>query len=131
MSPGSFTRTPQGALRLFVLALGVEAFVSWPSGALAFAALGMVVPLAEELFFRGFVFGALEPLGVRTAFAGALLLFASAHVQQLWGNWGALLSVTLTGAALTALRAWSGSTLISAIAHLLYNLSLWTESFRG
>jgi predicted PurR-regulated permease PerM len=68
---------------------------------------------------------------VRTAFAGAPLLFASAHVQQLWGNWGALLSVTLTGAALTALRAWSGSTLISAIAHLLYNLSLWTESFRG
>lgn len=109
----------------------VEAFVSWPSGALAFAALGMVVPLAEELFFRGFVYGALSPLGARTAFVGALVLFAAAHAQQVWGNWGALLSVTLTGAALTALRAWSGSTLISAIAHLLYNLSLWTDSFRA
>ena len=109
----------------------VEAFVSWPSGALAFAALGMIVPLAEELFFRGFVFGALSPLGVRTASVGALVLFASAHAQQLWGNWGALLSVTLTGAALTALRAWSGSTLISAIAHLLFNLSLWSDSFRA
>lgn len=107
----------------------LEAFVSWPSGALAFAALGMVVPLAEELFFRGFVFGALRPLGLRIAYAGSLALFAAAHVQQLWGDFGALLSVLITGAALTALRAWSGSTLVSALAHVLYNLSLWRDSF--
>jgi uncharacterized protein len=109
----------------------IEAFISWPSGALAFAALGMAVPLAEELFFRGFVFGALRPLGLPAAFAATTLLFASIHAQQTWGNWGALLSVTVTGAVLTALRTWSGSTLVPAVTHLLYNLSLWTDSFRG
>jgi membrane protease YdiL (CAAX protease family) len=109
----------------------IEAFIAWPSGALAFAALGMAVPLAEELFFRGFVYGALSPLGTPTAFAGTVVLFAGAHAQQAWGNWGALLSVTLTGTILTALRAATGSTLVPAVAHLLYNLSLWKDSFRG
>jgi membrane protease YdiL (CAAX protease family) len=109
----------------------IEAFIAWPSGALAFAALGMAVPLAEELFFRGFVFGALSPLGTVTASVGTVLLFTAAHAQQAWGNWGALLSVTLTGTILTALRAATGSTLVPAVAHLLYNLSLWKDSFRG
>jgi membrane protease YdiL (CAAX protease family) len=109
----------------------IEAFISWPSGALAFAALGMAVPLSEELFFRGFVFGALRPLGTLAAAIGTMVLFSAAHAQQAWGNWGALLSVTLTGVLLTSLRAVTGSTLVPAVAHLLYNLSLWKDSFRG
>jgi membrane protease YdiL (CAAX protease family) len=109
----------------------IEAFISWPSGALAFAVLGMVVPLAEELFFRGFVFGALRPLGLGVASVGTVVLFAGAHAQQAWGNWGALLSVTVTGIILTALRAVTGSAIVPAVAHLLYNLSLWKDSFRG
>jgi membrane protease YdiL (CAAX protease family) len=109
----------------------IEAFIAWPSGALAFAALGMAVPLAEELFFRGFVYGALVPLGRGAAITLTSLLFAAVHAPQTWGNWGALLSVTVTGIVLTLLRAMSGSTLVPAVAHLLYNLSLWTDSFRG
>ncbi len=109
----------------------IEAFISFPSGALSFALLGMVLPLAEELFFRGFVYGSLAPLGRTYAFSLTTLLFASVHAQQTWGNWGALLAVTLTGAALTLLRALSGSTLVSGVAHLLYNLSLWTDAFRS
>jgi membrane protease YdiL (CAAX protease family) len=109
----------------------IEAFISWPSGALAFAGLGMAVPLAEELFFRGFVYGALAPRGRLLAVVVSTLLFASVHAQQTWGNWGALLAVTLTGLCLTCLRALSGSTLVPAVAHLLYNLTLWTDSFRG
>lgn len=109
----------------------IEAFISWPSGALAFALLGMTVPLAEELFFRGFVFGALRPLGLGAATFGTVMLFACAHAQQAWGNWGALLSVTLTGTLLTILRAVTGSTLVPAVAHVLYNLSLWKDSFHG
>lgn len=107
----------------------IEAYISWPSGALSFALLGMVVPLAEELFFRGFLFGALTGLGRGIASAGSLLLFVVAHAQQVWGNWGALLSVALTGALLTLLRALSGSTLVPAVAHVLFNLSLWRDSF--
>lgn len=109
----------------------IETFISWPSGALAFAALGMAVPLAEELFFRGFVFGALSPHGKASAWFGTVVLFAAAHAPQAWGNWGALLSITITGLVLTALRAASGSTLVPAVAHLLYNLSLWRDSFGG
>jgi membrane protease YdiL (CAAX protease family) len=109
----------------------IETFIAWPSGALAFAALGMAVPLAEELFFRGLVYGALEPRGRAIAYFGTLALFTAAHAQQAFGNWGALLAVTITGAVLTGLRAVTGSTLVPAVAHLLYNLSLWRDSFSG
>ena len=40
------------------------------------------------------------------------------------------LAVTVTGFVLTCLRALSGSTLVPAVAHLLYNLTLWSDSFR-
>ena len=109
----------------------IETYISWPSGALTFALLGMAVPLAEELFFRGFLYGALSGLGRTTAIAGTFALFALAHAQQAWGNWGALLSVALTGALLTLLRAFSGSTLVPAVTHILFNLSLWRASFSG
>ncbi len=109
----------------------IEAFIAWPSGALAFATLGMVVPLAEELFFRGLVYGTLAPLGRAAAIPLTTALFAAVHAPQTWGNWGALLAVTVTGLVLTCLRALSGSTLVPAVTHLLYNLSLWSESFRN
>lgn len=109
----------------------IEAFISWPSGALTFAMLGMVVPLAEELFFRGLLYGTLSPLGKPTAALGTIVLFAAAHAQQSWGNWGALASVFMTGVVLTTLRALSGSTLVPAVAHVLFNLSLWSSSFGG
>lgn len=109
----------------------IETFISWPSGALAFALVGMAAPLCEELFFRGFVFGALSRLSLSAAFCGSFALFLLAHVQQVWGNWGALASLVLTALTLTSLRALSGSTLVPALAHVLFNLSLWSSSFRG
>jgi membrane protease YdiL (CAAX protease family) len=109
----------------------IETYISWPSGALSFALVGMAAPLAEELFFRGFVFGALRRVSLGAAFGGSLALFLLGHVQQVWGNWGALSSLVLTALTLTALRALSGSTLIPALAHVLFNLSLWSASFRG
>ncbi len=109
----------------------IETFIAWPSGALSFALLGMAAPLAEELFFRGFVFGALRRHGLLSACAGSALLFVLAHVQQVWGSWGALSSLLVTTLTLTALRALSGSTLVPALAHVLFNLSLWSASFRA
>jgi membrane protease YdiL (CAAX protease family) len=109
----------------------IETFIAWPSGALSFALLGMAAPLAEELFFRGFVFGALRQTGLSAACAGSALLFVLAHVQQVWGSWGALASLLITTVALTTLRALSGSTLVPALAHVLFNLSLWSASFRA
>ncbi|AKF06315.1 CPBP family intramembrane glutamic endopeptidase [Sandaracinus amylolyticus] len=103
----------------------VEAFVSWPSGMLSFAALAVVAPIAEEVFFRGLVYGALRgPGGARrelVAIAGAWLLFAIAHAPQDWGNWGGFVSVLVAGLGFTLMRAASGSTLVPCVAHLVYN----------
>lgn len=102
----------------------IETFISFPSGMLAFAVLGAVLPMAEELFFRGVVYGALVPWGRGVAFAASAAAFALIHAQQSWGNWGALVAITGTGLILTGLRALTGSVLPSALAHVLYNLSL-------
>ena len=102
-------------------ASAVQTFVSWPSGMLSFAALAVVAPLAEEIFFRGFVQGLIEPKSRALAFLGGWLLFVLAHVPQVYGQWGALVAITVTGLVLTSLRTASRSTLVSGMAHLVYN----------
>lgn len=103
----------------------IEAFVSLPSGMLSFALIAVVAPLAEETFFRGLIFGTLADGASRTrlalAFAGAWLLFGVVHLPQTWGNWGGLLAITVAGLAFTTLRAIFRSTLVPALAHLVYN----------
>jgi membrane protease YdiL (CAAX protease family) len=90
----------------------IQSFVSWPSGLLCFALLGVLLPVGEELFFRGYLY------------RSALVLFIALHLRQSWGNWGGVMAVAITGVALTTLRVCSGSTLVSALAHVLYNLAL-------
>ncbi len=106
----------------------IETFISWPSGMLAFAAIGVLVPLCEEIFFRGFVYGQARVFGPVAAFAITAVSFIALHAAQTWGNWGSLLSITITGTVLTALRAGTGSTLIPALAHIVYNLGLTLRS---
>jgi membrane protease YdiL (CAAX protease family) len=107
----------------------IQTFVSWPSGMLCFAALGIVLPVGEEVFFRGYLYRAALALGRVAAFLLTWLLFVALHAEQSWGNWGGLVSIALVGAVLTALRAASGSALIPAIAHVLYNFALSMASF--
>lgn len=102
----------------------IQTFVSWPSGLLSFALLALLVPIAEEIFFRGFVYSTALALGRVVAFALAAGLFVAAHAPQVWGGWGGLVAVTVTGIALTGLRAWTGSILPGAAAHLAYNALL-------
>lgn len=99
----------------------VSTFVSWPSGLLSFACLAVVVPLAEEIFFRGFVYGFLEVGSRALAFGGTWLLFVLAHAPQTWEQWGALLAIFVIGFGFTALRTASRSVLVPALAHLVYN----------
>jgi membrane protease YdiL (CAAX protease family) len=102
----------------------IESFVRFPSGMLAFAAIGVLVPVGEELFFRGFLYRAALPLGTAAACALSLSAFVSLHVAQSFGNWGGLLAIALTGAVLTTLRAASGTVLVPCVAHVLYNATL-------
>jgi membrane protease YdiL (CAAX protease family) len=100
----------------------IELFVEMPSGRLAVALVAVFVPVAEELFFRGFVFGTLERVrGANVALAFTVVLFAVVHLPQQWGAWGAFVSVATTGLALTLMRRFTGSTLLCAIVHLSHN----------
>lgn len=103
----------------------IEAYVSLPSGMLSFAIIAVVAPIAEEVFFRGFVYGTLfdasSKLRVGLAFSCAWLIFGVVHLEQTWGNWGGLLAIVVAGLVLTALRTGFRSTLVPALAHLVYN----------
>ncbi|MCU0677085.1 MAG: CPBP family intramembrane metalloprotease [Myxococcota bacterium] len=100
----------------------IELFVEMPSGRLAVALVAVFVPVAEELFFRGFVFGTLERVrGANVALAFTVILFAVVHLPQQWGAWGAFASVATTGLALTLMRRFTGSTLLCALVHLGHN----------
>ena len=103
----------------------IEAFVSWPSGMLSFAALAVIAPIAEEVFFRGLVYGVLRGDGAGRrgvyAFVGSWMVFAVVHLPQTWGSWGGLLSIAIAALGFTALRAVSGSVVVPAVAHLVYN----------
>lgn len=100
----------------------VEAFVSHPSGALALAVVAVIVPIAEELFFRGFVYGALaRRRGALVAGVVTVVVFAVAHLPQQWGAWGPFLSVSVTGLVLTVVRATTRSIYPSVVAHLAHN----------
>ncbi|MEO0325881.1 MAG: CPBP family intramembrane glutamic endopeptidase, partial [Myxococcota bacterium] len=103
----------------------VETLVAMPSGSVAFGLYALLAPLAEELFFRGFLYGAFERrLGANAATALVVVLFAVAHLAQSVGAWGAFASVALTGLVLTLLRRASGSTLAPALAHVTHNALL-------
>ena len=106
----------------------IQSFIAWPSGMLAVALLGVLLPAAEELFFRGYLYGALLPLGRLTAAILSVSLFGLLHAEQSWGNWGGLFAVFSAGAVLCAVRVVSGSTLLSALTHVAYNLSLSLSS---
>ncbi len=108
----------------------VEVAIAWPSGKLAFAALGLLVPAGEEVFFRGFVQGTLERrFGGRIALVATAVLFVAAHVPQQWGSWGALGGVAILGTVLGTLRHVSRALWPCIVAHFLYNGALVAISF--
>jgi membrane protease YdiL (CAAX protease family) len=99
--------------------------VRFPSGMLSFAALAVAAPIAEEVFFRGLVYATLRGRGgwfrELWAISGSWVFFALGHLPQDWGNWGGLVAVLVAGLGFTMLRSLAGSTLVSCLAHLVYN----------
>ncbi len=81
-----------------------------------------VAPLTEEILFRGYFYKVLYlHKGQWFALVVISLSFAILHVGQYWGDWLAIAMVTFIGFALTGLRAWSKTTIASAIMHYVYN----------
>lgn len=84
-----------------------------------------IAPLFEEIVFRGYCFHVLKKLkGQRFAIYIISASFAFLHIGQYWGDWMAILMVTLMGFTLTLLRAWTGTTLAGLVMHHIYNIGV-------
>jgi membrane protease YdiL (CAAX protease family) len=92
--------------------------------ALAILAVSVVAPMAEETFFRGFVYGWMRRrLGVPAAAALSGCVFAAAHVS--YGTQSELLlflPLALLGVVLALLYEYSGSLLPGMGVHACFNL---------
>ncbi len=81
----------------------------------------VMAPLAEEIFFRGFIFGGLiRPIGPLFAMAVSGLIFAMFHVSGV-DTIGLLLPFGAIGALFAWLYYRTGSIYPSMIAHFLFN----------
>jgi membrane protease YdiL (CAAX protease family) len=96
-----------------------------PGGGLYAAALITAMPLAEEIYYRGFIFPALAVRwGRGIAVAVVTLWFGLVHVYQLSGNPVAMTVVATVGLVFSLLRAFTGSTWPGLAAHVAYNATL-------
>ena len=112
-----------------VLAVGVGAFLlgrvvggghAPQPLALRVVALGTLAAVAEEVFFRHFVYDALLPNGAATAVLGSALLFAVVHVT-VYGWW--VLPIDVAAGLILSWQRWAtGSWRVPAVTHVLANL---------
>jgi membrane protease YdiL (CAAX protease family) len=112
-----------------VLAVGVAAFVlgrvlggghAPQPFALRVVALGSLAAVAEEAFFRHFVYDALLPGGAALAVVGSALLFALVHVT-VYGWW--VLPIDIAAGLVLSWQRWAtGSWKVPALTHVLANL---------
>ena len=79
--------------------------------------VGLVIPAAEELFFRRLIFGALRPLGVLAALFLSAAIFGALH-WFIYGIW----VLTFFGIMLQWIYLRSGNLLTSFLAHAVFNL---------
>jgi membrane protease YdiL (CAAX protease family) len=99
--------------------------VRMPGTMLAVAAMATLSPWYEELFFRGYMQGALASrVGVGGAAVASAALFGLVHVPQHLGYLWPVVPICAVGAVAAALRALSGSTAAPFALHLGYNAAL-------
>jgi membrane protease YdiL (CAAX protease family) len=124
-------REPEATVstRVTVLALGVAAFAvgrligggtAPASPTTTIIALSTFAAVAEEAFFRRFVYGALAVSGPVIAVAGSALLFAAVHVT-VYGAW--VLPIDFAAGLLLGWQRWAAGTWrVPAITHALANV---------
>ena len=88
--------------------------------ALRVVALGSLAAVAEEAFFRRFVYDTLLPGGAALAVGGSALLFAVVHVT-VYGWW--VLPIDIAAGLVLSWQRWAtGSWKVPALTHVLANL---------
>ena len=119
---------PGAALRLMGFALPERA-----AGALdaslflpCLLASGVLAPICEELFFRGYLMGMFARFGRGRAVWCTALLFALAHGVDM-----AFLPRALIGALLGAMTMRTGSILAPMLVHGCYNIAIILINFSG
>lgn len=108
----------------------MEAFFKTAARAWVLSIAAMtLVPLMEELFFRGFLYPVVaRRLGVIFAVLFTAVSFTAIHVPQLAdphmplsNSWGAVLLIFIIGLALTMVRAVKKSVAAGVLMHMAYN----------
>jgi CAAX protease family protein len=94
-----------------------------PLAAWSLAVFGTFIgPPAEELFFRGLLFPALNrKLNLSWSVFLTALPFAFLHGAQLAFSWPPLLAIFIVGVVLTLVRAKADSLAASVLVHMAYN----------
>ncbi|WP_031513513.1 CPBP family intramembrane glutamic endopeptidase [Desulfofalx alkaliphila] len=78
---------------------------------------GLIAPIAEEIYYRGFALPAfIERWGVVAGVIASGLFFSAVHLSTLW-----FVEIALVGMGLAALYYWTGSLLPGIIAHGFVN----------
>ena len=119
---------PGAALRLMGFALPERA-----AGALdaslflpCLLASGVLAPICEELFFRGYLMGVFTRFGRGRAVVFSALLFSLAHGVDM-----AFLPRALIGALLGAMTMRTGSLFAAMLVHGCYNIAIILINFSG
>ena len=107
-----------------------EYFRDRPSALLLGAFSVLVAPFMEEIVFRGFIYPAFARwMGVLPSIVVTALGFALLHGSQLGYSWALLLVIFVVGVALTVTRVVTKSVATCVIAHMAYNLALFTQTY--
>lgn len=125
----SAERTPASGSAALSLAFGIGAFgvgrllagghPPVPSRLGYLMALTLAA-VAEEAFFRRFVYAVLRPGGAALAIAGSTILFAMAHIT-VYGWW--VLPLDLGAGLILSWQRWSSGTwTVPAVTHVIANL---------
>ncbi|MBE5799634.1 MAG: CPBP family intramembrane metalloprotease [Clostridiales bacterium] len=91
----------------------------------------LLVPVLEELFFRGYLLGALERFGKWRAALVSALCFAAVHMGGKGSSEYVCLMYAAMGLLLAALRLRTSSLLAPMLVHGCYNLTLIMLSSMG
>lgn len=127
----SFLSTGEGAIMDLVFDPPAEEG-GQPTLSPYFALIAIALPALEELYYRGFLYGALQRLaGTTAAVMVVVVWFGLVHAPQLVGDWIGVIVVTIMGGIFTGLRQWSGSIFPSMVAHVAYNAVLVVAGLIG
>jgi membrane protease YdiL (CAAX protease family) len=89
----------------------------------------LLVPLAENLIYRGVLFKLAEPMSPWKIALASLLTFCLAYFFN--GGWDGLLFALQFGAALTLLRVATGTVVFPIIAHMAFGLATEASTLEG